>query len=109
VNYQQDNWTEWLAAAEFQYNDKKHAAAEQTPFELNFGQHPWKRDITMQTEFPKLEEFLIGLQRSCEEAIKAMEKKPTRTARRRKCMVGSQEHSFEQTLKEVGPEKIQIF
>ena len=26
VNYQQDNWTDWLAAAEFQYNDKKHAA-----------------------------------------------------------------------------------
>jgi len=23
VNYQQDNWTEWLSAAEFQYNDKK--------------------------------------------------------------------------------------
>jgi len=39
MNYQQDNWTEWLAAAEFQYNDKKHAATGQTPFELNFGRH----------------------------------------------------------------------
>ena len=27
----------------------------------------------MQTEFPKLEEFLIGLQRSWEEATKVME------------------------------------
>jgi len=26
VNYQQDNWTNWLAMAEFQYNDKKHTA-----------------------------------------------------------------------------------
>jgi len=26
VNYQLDNWTEWLAAVEFQYNDKKHVA-----------------------------------------------------------------------------------
>ena len=26
VNYQQDNWTEWLVVAEFQYNDKKHVA-----------------------------------------------------------------------------------
>jgi len=26
ANYQQNNWTEWLAAAEFQYNDKKHVA-----------------------------------------------------------------------------------
>ena len=40
VNYQQDNWTEWLATAEFQYNDKRHAATERIPFELNFGKHP---------------------------------------------------------------------
>ena len=31
------------------------------PFKLNFGQHPWKGDLTVQTEFLKLEEFLIGL------------------------------------------------
>ena len=37
VNYQQDNWTEWLAATEFQYNDKKHAATGHIPFKLNFG------------------------------------------------------------------------
>jgi len=37
VNYQQDNWIEWLVAAEFQYNDKKYIATEYTPFELNFG------------------------------------------------------------------------
>jgi len=35
MNYQQDNWTDWLAAAEFQYNNKKHVAIERTPFELN--------------------------------------------------------------------------
>ena len=45
MNYQQDNWTDWLAIAEFQYNDKKHAAMERTPFELNFGRHPWKGDL----------------------------------------------------------------
>ena len=48
-------------------------ATEQTPFELNFGWHLWKGDITVQTEFPKLKEFLTGLQRSWEEATKAME------------------------------------
>ena len=41
VNYQQDDWTNWLAVAEFQYNDKKHVATGKTPFELNFGRHPW--------------------------------------------------------------------
>ena len=40
VNYQQDNWTEQIAAAEFQYNDKKHVAMGQTPFVVNFGRHP---------------------------------------------------------------------
>ena len=39
VNYQQDNWTDWLTAAELQYNDKKHAATRYTPFKLNFGRH----------------------------------------------------------------------
>ena len=40
VNYQQDDWMNWLAVAEFQYNDKRHAAIEKTPFKLNFGRHP---------------------------------------------------------------------
>ena len=39
INYQQDNWMEWLAATEFQYNDKRHAATEKTPFKLNFGKY----------------------------------------------------------------------
>jgi len=73
INYQQNNWTEWLAAAEFQYNNKKHAATGHIPFKLNFGQHPWKGDLTVQTKFPKLEEFLIGLQKSWEETTKAID------------------------------------
>jgi len=31
---------DWLAAAEFQYNNKKHAATRRTLFKLNFGRHP---------------------------------------------------------------------
>ena len=73
VNYQQDDWVEWLAAMEFQYNDKRHAAMERTPFKLNFGRHLWKRNLVAQIEFPRIEEFLIGLQRSWEEAMKLME------------------------------------
>jgi len=64
VNYQQNNWTEWLAATEFQYNDKRYAATERTPFELNFGRHPWKGNLVVQLEFPRVEEFLAGLQKS---------------------------------------------
>jgi len=52
VNYQQDNWTDWLVAAEFQHNNKKHTATGRTPFELNFGRHHWKGDLMVQTEIP---------------------------------------------------------
>jgi len=40
MNYQQDDWTDWLATVEFSYNDKKHVTTGKTPFELNFGRHP---------------------------------------------------------------------
>jgi len=40
----------WLATAEFQYNNKKHVATGKIPFELNFGRHPWKGDLMVQTE-----------------------------------------------------------
>ena len=52
VNYQQDNWTDWLLVAEFQYNDKKHAVTGKTSFKLNFGRHPWKGDLMVQMEIP---------------------------------------------------------
>ena len=52
MNYQQDNWMDWLATAEFSYNDKKHVATEKMPFELNFGKHPWKGDFMVQMGIP---------------------------------------------------------
>ena len=42
----------WLAATEFQYNDKKYAAMGKTPFELNFGKHPWKGNLMVKTDIP---------------------------------------------------------
>ena len=53
-----------LVAAEFQYNDKKYVAMERTPFELNFRRYPWKKDLMVQTGIPRVEEFLIGIQKS---------------------------------------------
>jgi len=50
---------------EFQYSNK-NTVTEQTSFELNFGRHPWKGDLVIQTEFPRLEEFLTELQKSWE-------------------------------------------
>ena len=72
VNYQQDDWTKWIAAAKFYYNNTKHAATGQTPFVLYFGRHPWKGNLEVQMEIPKLEEFLIKLQRSWEKATESI-------------------------------------
>ena len=72
INYQQDNWTDWLAAAEFQYNDKKHAAIGKTLFKLNFRRHSWKKDLIVQMKIPQVEEFLIRIQKSWEQATKAI-------------------------------------
>ena len=73
MNYQQDDWMNWLAAVEFQYNNKKHAATGKTPFKLNFGRHPWKGNLMVKADIPRVEDFLIRLQKSWEQAIKAME------------------------------------
>jgi len=43
---------DWLVAAEFQYNDKKHATTGRISFELNFGKHPWKGDLMVQMGIP---------------------------------------------------------
>ena len=65
---------DWLAVVEFQYNNKKHVAMGRTLFELNFRRHPWKGDLMVQMEIPQVEEFLIRIQKSWEQATKAMEK-----------------------------------
>jgi len=39
-------------------------ATEKIPFELNFGRHPWKGDLMVQTGIPQVEEFVIGIQKS---------------------------------------------
>ena len=60
MNYQQDNWTNQLAMAEFQYNDKKHAATRRTLFELNFRRHSWKGNLMIQMDIPRVEELGTG-------------------------------------------------
>ena len=48
-------------------------ATGRTPFELNFGRHRWKGDLVVQSEFPRVEEFFTGLQKSWEQTMKSME------------------------------------
>ena len=59
---------EWLSVAEFQYNDKKHVVIEYILFELNFGRHLWKKNLIINMELPKLNNFLEELQKSWKKA-----------------------------------------
>ena len=57
--YSQDQWDEYLPAAEFAYNNSKQASTGFTPFELDCGQH-LNTPITMTKEFeiPVTNDFL---------------------------------------------------
>jgi hypothetical protein len=46
ISYHQDDWKEWLALAEFSYNNSAHAATKNTPFFVNHGFHPWTGEDT---------------------------------------------------------------
>jgi len=48
-------------------------ATDRILFELNFGRHPWKGNLMVQTGIPQVEDFLIGIQKSWEQVTKAME------------------------------------
>ena len=44
INYQQDDWVEWLRMAEFAYNNSIHASTGVTPFFAMHGFHPRMED-----------------------------------------------------------------
>jgi len=67
INYRQNDWTKWLATAEFQYNNKEHTVTGHTPFYMNYGRHPWKGNLTVETEIPSLEELLKKMETTREE------------------------------------------
>ena len=41
VNFEQNDWARLLPIAEFAYDNVKNASTGHTPFELNYGYHPW--------------------------------------------------------------------
>ena len=74
INYRQDDWTKQLVTAEFQYNDKEHAAIGHTLFYMNYGKYPWKGNLTVEMEIPSLEKLLKKMETTREEARTAIER-----------------------------------
>jgi hypothetical protein len=74
IDYQQDDWTEWLDLPEFAYNDHAHSTTQQSPFYVMHGQHPWKGDPTPKdTKVQDVEERIVKLKEICKTAEEAWE------------------------------------
>jgi len=40
IDYQQEQWLDWLGMAEFAYNNKAHSSTKTLLFKANYGQDP---------------------------------------------------------------------
>jgi len=75
VNYRQNNWSEWLATAEFAFNNKVHIVTKISPFKANYGREPRMGfDIRKKRKNEKAEEFVREMKEKHEEARAALVK-----------------------------------
>jgi len=75
VNYRQNNWSEWLATAEFAFNNKVHIATKSSPFQVNYGRElRMGFDIRKKEKNEKAKEFAREMKERHEEARAALVK-----------------------------------
>jgi hypothetical protein len=73
INHQQSDWSQWIALAEFCYNNREHTATKQTPFFLNHGQHPWTgTEVRRETKYHNVEQFKENLDHARQDAQAAL-------------------------------------
>jgi len=73
LNHRQNNWAEWLATAEFAFNNKVHMATKSSLFQVNYGREPRMGfDIRKKGKNEKAEEFAREIKERHEEARVAL-------------------------------------
>ena len=73
INHRQNNWSEWLATAEFAFNNKVHIATKMSPFKVNYGREPRMGfDIRKKGKNEKTEEFAREIKERHEKARAAL-------------------------------------
>ena len=78
VNHRQNNWSEWLAIAEFTFNNKVHTATKMLPFQVNYGRElRIGFDIRKKGKNEKVEEFVKEMKERYEEARCHMQVHPS--------------------------------
>ena len=89
VNHRQNNWAEWLATAEFAFNNKVHTATRSSPFQVNYGREPRMGfDIRKKGKNEKAKEFVKEMKERHEETravlVKSQEEMKRQVDRSRK-------------------------
>jgi hypothetical protein len=75
VDYQQANWPEWLAIAEFSYNNKFQASLCMSPFYANYGYNPQMGvEPRRQVKVQSVDDFLQQLKDAQKEVEVALHK-----------------------------------
>ena len=75
VTHRQNNWSEWLATAEFTFNNKVHTVIKMSPFQANYGREPRMGfDIRKKGKNVKAEESVREMKERHEEARVALVK-----------------------------------
>ena len=89
VNHRQNNWSEWLATAEFAFNNKVHTVTKMSPFKVNYEREPrMSFDIRKKGKNEKVEEFAKEMKKRHEEAraasVKSQEEMKRQTDKNKK-------------------------
>src|SRR5215469_2185121 len=72
-NHLQEDWADWIAIAEFAYNNHQNASIQNTPFKIVYGTEPWNGDNLPPSEFNEAAgNFSKKLQQAREEAQAAL-------------------------------------
>ena len=75
INHRQNNWSEWLAMAEFAFNNKVHTVTKTSLFQVNYGREPRIGfDIRKKGKNEKAEEFAKEMKEKHEKARAALVK-----------------------------------
>ena len=75
IDHRQEQWPDWLATAEFAYNNKVQTSTKVSPFRANNGQDPCMGfEMRKKRRFEKAEEFAMRMKEVHEEAEAALKK-----------------------------------
>ncbi len=75
INHRQDDWVDWLAIAQFSYNNRIQSSTGFSPFYLNYGLHPrTPNDVIRETPVVNANEFAEKISKMHEETRAALQK-----------------------------------